>query len=207
MYGRIVLYAAYQRPVGLSAVHLRARASVYGQRRYADILQPQGYLFDVLALVAPPQTRLYRDGLAHGLDYAAGHLDHQVGVAHHARAGAACGYLLDGTSEIYVDYVGVGLLGYKGGLDHRLDLMTVNLYADGAFEIRYGEFGTRFPCVAYQSVRRYEFGIDHICAEPLAHVAERRVGNILHGCQKQRLVAQVYRSDLHLVAFCGQIYA
>ena len=175
-----------------------AGAAVDRERCDPHVLQPQGDLFDILVFVVPAQTGLDRHGgVVDRLDDAARHFDHERHVAHHARAGAASGDLLHRASEVDVDDVGAGGLGHARRFDHRFDQVAVDLDADGAFGLRYFEFFERLGRVADQAVRRDEFGVDHIGAELLAHRAERRIGDILHRRQKQRLVAQFQISYFH----------
>ena len=144
-----------------------------------------------------PRRVLTVTGVVDRLDDATRHFDHERHVAHHARAGAASGDLLHRASEVDVDDVGAGGLGHARRFGHRFDQVAVDLDADGAFGLRYFEFFERLGRVADQAVRRDEFGVDHIGAELLAHRAERRIGDILHRRQKQRLVAQFQISYFH----------
>ena len=162
------------------------------------VLQPQGDLFDILVFVVPAQTGLDRHGgVVDRLDDAARHFDHERHVAHHARAGAASGDLLHRASEVDVDDVGAGGLGHARRFDHRFDQVAVKLYAHGTLRRVDFEFFERLGRVADQPVRRNELRVDHVGAELLAHRAERRIGDILHRRQKQRLVAQFQISYFH----------
>ena len=193
----MVFHLAYKRPVGLAAIHLRTRAPMYGNGGDTHILQTEGYLDDILRILVPPQTRLHRDGCVDGLDDAARHLHHRRHVAHHARAGAATRNLTHRAAEVYVDKVGRGALGDTRRLDHRFDKMSVYLYSHGTFGIIYAQLGARLPRVAYQPVTRDELRGNDVGTEALAHVSERRVGHILHRCQKQRLRPQINVSYFH----------
>ena len=185
VYLRVVLHPADQRPVRFAAVHLGPRASVNRERRNAHILQAQGYLLDVFRLFVPPEAGLHRYGRLHRRDDLPGHFDHQRHVTHHPRPGAAPGDLLHRTAEIDVDDVGPGRLGHAGCLDHRFDQVAVNLNAYGTLRVVDFEFLERLGRVADQPVRGDKLRVDHVGAEAFAHVTERRVGHVLHRCQKQ----------------------
>ena len=193
----MAFHPADKRPIRLAAIHLRARAAVDRKGRNARILQPQGYIDYVLRILVPAQTRLDGHGQRHGLHYAARHLDHQRHVAHHARSRAAPRYLLHGAAEIYIDKIGPRSLGYARRLHHRLDEVSVYLNTHGPLRLVDVELGARLPRIADQAVRRYELGGDHVGPEPLAHVAERRIGHILHRRQKKRLFPQIDIAYLH----------
>ena len=202
---RVVLHAADEGPVRLSAVHLGAGAAVYGERRDADILQPEGDLLDVLRLLVPSQPGLDRYGGLHGADDLPRHLDHQRHVAHHARTGAASGDLLHRAAEVDVDDVGPGRFGHAGRLDHRFDQMAVDLNAHGAFRVVDFEFLERLGGIADEPVRGDELRVDHVGAETFAHVAERGVRNVLHGGEQQGLFSEVYVGDFHASSgSCGR---
>ena len=59
------------------------------------------------------------------------------------------------------------------------------------------EFFERLGRVADQPVGGDEFRVDHVGPEPLAHVAERRVGHVLHRRQQQGLFAEFYVGNFH----------
>ena len=164
--------------------------SIYATFGYLqEILQAQGYLLDVLRLLVPAQPRFDGHGLAHRLHDPARHLDHQRHVAHHARSCAAPGDFLHRAAEVDVYDVGTGRFGHAGRFDHRFDQVAVDLDAHGAFRVVDFEFFERFGRVADQPVRRDELGVDHVGAEAFAHVAERRIGHILHRRQQQGAVS------------------
>ena len=196
-YLRVVLHFADQRPVRFAAVHLGACAAVNGERGDAHVLQAQCDLLDVLRLLVPAQPRFDGHGLAHRLHDPARHLDHQRHVAHHARSGAAPGDFLHRAAEVDVYDVGTGRFGHAGRFDHRFDQVAVKLDAHGTLRRVDFEFFERLGRVADQPVRRNEFRVDHVGPEPLAHVAERRVGHVFHRRQQQGLFAEFYISYFH----------
>ena len=194
---RIVLHLANERPVRFAAIHLGPRAAVDRQCGDTHVLQAQSDLFDVLRLFIPSQTGFDRHGFLHGFDDAAGHLDHQGDIAHHTRSGAPTGDLLHRTTEVDIDDIGIGRLGDPSRLDHRFHQMTVKLDTHGPFGFGDAQFSERLARIADQPVRRDKLGIYHVGTEPLAHIAERRIGHILHRSQEQRAVTQFYVGNLH----------
>ena len=197
MYPRIVLHLADQRPVGFAAVHLGPCAAVYRERRDADILQAQGYLLDVLRLVVPAQAGFHGHGFPDRFHDPPRHFDHQRHVAHHARSGAPPRDLLHGAAEVDVDDVRAGRFGHARRLDHRFDQMAVELDAHRTLRVVDFEFFERLGRIAYQPVGRDEFRVNHVGAEPLAHVAERRVGHVLHRRQQQGFLPEFYVGNFH----------
>ena len=69
MDARILLYLANQRPVGLTGIHLAARATMDGQRLDATVLQLLGQRGDNQLLVIPSQAGLDGYGQLHGLHH------------------------------------------------------------------------------------------------------------------------------------------
>ena len=188
MHSRVAFYLADQRPVGLAAVKLRPRPAVDRQRGDSRVLQPFGDLDDVFRVFVPAEAGFDGYRQAYRFDDPPRHFDHLRHVAHHAAAGSARGNLAYRAAEIDVDQIGPCRLGDPRRLDHRFDLVAVELDAHRAFVVVSAEFGDRFGRVADQSVARYEFGVDHVRSEPLAHVSERRIGHVFHRGQEQRLV-------------------
>ena len=125
------------------------------------------------------------------------HFDHQRHVAHHARPGAPPRDLLHGAAEVDVDDVRAGRFGHACRLDHRFDQMAVELDAYRTLRVVDFEFFERLGRVAYQPVGGDEFRVDHVGAETLAHVAERRVGHVLHRRQQQGFFPEFYVGNFH----------
>ena len=193
----VVLHLAYQRPVRFAAVHLGPRAAMNRQRRNADVLQAQGYLFDVFVFVVPAQPGLHRHRFAHRFHNAPRHLHHRRHVAHHPRSCPAPRDLLHRTPEVDVYHVRSGRFGHAGRLHHRFYQMAVDLDAHRAFRFVDLQFLERLGRIADQSVRRDEFRVHHVGSEVLAHVAERGVGHVFHRRQQQRALSEVYVGNLH----------
>ena len=201
---RVVLHLADKRPVSLATIHLRTCATVDGECPNTHILQAEGDLLDVFRLFVPTKTGLDRHRFLDRFDNLARHLDHQRHIAHHPRSGTTPCDLLHGTTEVDVDHFGTCRLGHLCRLDHRFDAVAVDLDAHGTLAIVDIELTQRFGRLVHQSIRGDELRIDHISSEPLAHVAERGIGHILHRSEQNGAVAQIYVGNFHLLrCFCG----
>ena len=200
----VVLHLADQRPVRGALVHLAARAPVDRERLYARVLQAFGEFDYDLGAVVPAEAGLHRDGFADGFHHSLGDRHHLVGVAHHARTGAASGYLGDRAAEVDVYHVGPVASGYLGGavghscgLHHGLGDVAVDLYAHGRLLFGGAQFRKRLGGVAYQAVGGDELGIHHVGPLFAAEQPEGEVGDVFHRSQQQRAFAKVEISDFH----------
>ena len=194
---RIVLDLANESPISFALVELASCATVNGQRSNAHILQTEGYLLDILRIIVPTQAGLDRYGLLDRLDNLLCHLDHQWHITHHTRACTSACNLLHRTAEVDVDNIGIGRLGYACRLDHRLDLIAIDLNSHRSLEVVDIQLCTRLPRITDKSVRRDKLGSHHICAKTLADVAKRGIGNILHRSKKECLLAKFYIANFH----------
>ena len=196
---RVVLNLAYEGPVSLSSVHLRASAAVDGYCGDADVLQPFRGVDDELGVLVPPEAGLDRDGcVVNGLNDTPCHLDHFGDVSEHSGAGSFAGHLLDGASEVNVDNVGSALLHYFGGLNHWLNLAPVNLYADrplGGVDV---ELFHRALDVAYYSVGRDELGVHEVGPVAFAEAAEGHVCDVFHWGEQHGARTEVKVSYSHV---------
>ena len=133
----------------------------------------------------------------HGLDHLAGDVEHQGDVLQHARTGPLASHLFHGAAKVEVDDVGLGLFHDLGSLDHRGGVSPVNLYAHGPFFVVQHHLVERGAYRADDGLCRYELGICHGGAKPLAEHAEAYVGDVFHRRQKEWACAQVYISYFH----------
>ena len=193
----IVFHLAYQSPVGLAGVHLAAGTPVYGQSRYAAILQLLGQLYDNLRVMVPAQPCLHGDRHLHGIDDPARNSQHLGYIAQHAGAGAFAGDLLHRAAEVDVYHIGMRLLAEPGCLYHRLGEAAVYLYRYGTLGIDDVQLALCCRYVPHQSIGRHKLGIYHIGAKLLAHQPERGIGYIFHGSQQHGTLAQIYVSYPH----------
>ena len=197
MYARVALHLAYERPVGLSGVHLAACAAVDGERLYAAVLQLLSQLGDDEVVAVPSKSGLDRHGHVDRLDHLARDFEHERHIAQHAGSGTFARHFLDGASEVDVYHVGLGLFHDLGSLDHRGGVSAVNLYAHGPFFVVEHHLVERGAYRADDGLCRYELGIYHGGAKPLAEHAEAYVGDVFHRRQKEWACAQVYISYFH----------
>ena len=143
MYARIVLHLAYERPVGLTSIHLAARAPVDGESLYAAVLKLLGKGCDDKVLAVPSQSRLHGYGHLDSLDNLSGNVEHQRYVAEHSCSCSLAGNLLDRTTEVDVDDVGRCLLDYPCSLNHVLYRPSVYLYSHRTLLVADGKFADR----------------------------------------------------------------
>ncbi len=136
--------------------------------------------------MVPSEAGFHCHGQLNGVDYGTCYLKHLGNVTQHTCSGTFSGNFLYGASEVYVKNVGCGLLDYLGGLYHRFGFPTVNLYCRGAFSRVYVELACCSAYVAYESIGRYEFGVDHVGSLFLTDEPKRVVGDILHWSEHHR---------------------
>ena len=174
----------------------------------ACILQPLSQFHDYLRIFVPSEPRLHRHRFAHCFDNALRNHHHLVRLAHHPRTGASARNLADRTSEVYVNDIAsvssgnlVRIVCHFGCFHHCFRIVSVYLDSYRCFIIRCFHLGDCLGGVADQSVRRDEFRINHICSEPFADDAERRVSDVFHRCQQHRFFSKVNISDFHAYLF------
>ncbi len=180
---RVLLDARYHLPVGLAGVHLRARAAVDRECRYAAVLQALGEFHDDAVVVVPAEAGFHCDREADGLYDGLCDGEHARNVAQHACPGAFACHFFDRAAEIDVDYVRAGLFHDFCGLYHRVDVASVNLYCGRPLGRVYLELARGGCDVAYQGVGRHEFRVGHVGAHLFAYEAEGGVGDVLHRCE------------------------
>ena len=152
---------------------------------------------DDFAVAVPAQTRLGGDRDADGVHDGSGDFEHTRDIAQQARSGTLSGHLLDRASEVYVYYVGMRLLDNPGGLGHGVGVAAINLYCRRPLAGIDFEFARRGGDIADQSIGADKFRIRHVSTHLLAYQAKGGVGDVLHRCQHQRALAQVYIADFH----------
>ena len=179
----IRLHLSDECPVGLAGIHLRACAPVDGQGLYAAVLQPWREVGDDLVLAVPAQTGLDSDRNTDGIHHRLGDGQHLLRIAQHAGSGSFRGHFLHRASEVYVEYIGAGLLHYLRRLHHGLRLAAVYLYGHRALPVVDGQFAGSGVDVAHEGFGRHEFGVDHRRPLLAADKAEGRVGDVFHRCQ------------------------
>ena len=200
-HARVFFYLANESPIGLACVHLGACAAMHGECSNSAILQCLGKFNDYLAIVVPAQTGLYGYGNLYRIDHRLCYLQQFGNILQHSRAGTLAGNLLHRAAEINVENIGAGSLDTLGSLDHRLYLVSVYLYGDGALLVTYIQFLHRAIDVAYERVARHKLCIHHVRTEAFAHKAKGSVGNILHGSKKDGVTSKFYISNLHFLLF------
>ncbi len=153
---------------------------MYGQGRYAAVLQLFGKSDDHLAVAIPAEASLHGDGNLHRVDHRASYLKHFGDIAQHACTCAfACNFLYR-TSEIDVEDIGLCGFYNAGGFYHRLYFAAVDLYCRRALAGGDVEFAGGGGDVANEGVGRYKFGIGHVGSLLFADEAEGCVGDIFH---------------------------
>ena len=156
-----------------------------GEGLYAAVLQLLGQLGDDEVVVVPAQSCLGGDGSLHGVDHGTGDVEHQRHVAQHAGPGALAGHLLHGAAEVQVDDVGMSLFHNLGGLDHRVNVAPVDLYAHGSLVVVDLHLLHGRPDVAHDGLGGHKLRVHHVGAVAFAQLAEPDVGHVLHGCEEQ----------------------
>jgi phosphoenolpyruvate synthase/pyruvate phosphate dikinase len=86
---------------------------------------------------------------------------------------------------------------FQERLEQEISQAFKNLDADGAFVFKNIELLYAFSGVADEAFRRNEFGVHEVCAVLLAERTERRVGDVFHGSQQQREIAEFDISNFY----------
>ena len=135
----------------------------------------------------------------HSLHHLAGDVEQQRDVSEHTRAGSLASNLLDRAAKVDIDHVGVRLFHHLGGLDHRLYVAAVDLYAYGAFLVVDDHLVEGGLDGAYHSLGRHKFGVDHCRTVTLAEHAETDVGHIFHRGEEERTFAKINSAYFHVL--------
>ena len=93
-------------------------------------------------------------------------------------------------------------LGITRSLYHGFYCIAKDLNAYRTLKFLKIKFLDAFHRVAYEAVGGDKLRVDHICTKHLADVAERRVGNILHRSEKERIMVKFEVGKfIHLFGF------
>ncbi len=186
LYAWVCFHLSDESPVGISGIHLRARAPMDCQRLYAAVLQARCKLGDYLVFAVPAEACLdcHRDVDCFHHSLCDG--EHLFRIAQHSCSRTFSCHLLHRASEVDVEYVRARLLYNLCRLHHSLWFATIDLYCHGAFAVVDSEFAGCGIDVAHECLCRHEFRIDHRCPLLTAYQPERRVSDIFHRSQHHR---------------------
>lgn len=187
---RVVLYFSNEGPVCLSFIELTAGAAVDGEGFNTCILQSQGDLFDVFAIVIPSQSGFDSDGERGCLYACGGESYHKIDVAENAGPCPIADDTFDGASEIDVQEVRTGRFDDGGRLCEAIFVSSEDLDGDRSFLIENIETAAGFYGIVDKGFAGDEFSIQQVCAIFLADGPEWRVADILHRGEGQREFGQ-----------------
>ena len=174
-HARVILHRADEGPIGFTAVHLAARATMDSEFLNTAVLESFGKINDegcsigqIEARFIPTKAGFAGDGSVNGIDNRFGDLEHFWYIFEQTCACSFARHFLNRTSEIDIDEIGMSLLDYTRSIRHTLGVTSVDLDGDRSLGIMDGEFASRGSYIAYQSIGVHELRIDAIGAETLA---------------------------------------
>lgn len=85
----------------------------------------------------------------------------------------------------------MSLLGYSCGLNHGVDLLTIDLNGSRTLGRSYGQLAHGAADAAHKGIGRHELSVDHIGTLLTANLPERLVGDIFHRGEHHRFLAKV----------------
>lgn len=184
-------------PVGLSGIHLAARASMHCNGLDAAVLKPGPEVADYLIFAVPPQTGLDRNRDADRFHHLQRDGKHFRDIAQHSGAGAFGCHFLYGASEINIEKIRPRLLHDFRGFDHRFGLASVNLDCHGALALVDMKLARGGIDIAYQSLGRNKFGINELSPHFAAYKPERGIRDVFHRSKHHSAFAKVKVCYLH----------
>ena len=132
---------------------------MYGQCLDSHILQSFSEFHDYLGILVPAEPGLYGNRFADSIDNTLGYHHHLVRLPHHSGTRSPAGDFADGTAEVNVNDITavpsgylVGVVRHLGSLDHRLRIVSVNLYRNRRFLLRRLHLRNGLGCITDKTV-------------------------------------------------------